>query len=182
VSFISKFVADFKQGRAEAAAEHGVAERKAADRDRRRRNFEDPAKRLEEDKKLLEAVAIELEEKDGKIAELEAERDKLAVERDQVQAELANNKEILAGLAEQAEQLKAERDQLAEVLKGPGVRKLLLNTYHSDKAAKLSKAERAALDDFTAKLNAAYDLIEKIDKAAAADAAAKAGEEAEGEE
>ena len=137
VSFVSTFVSNFKKGAAEEAAELGIAERRQADRDRRRRNFTDPVKtltaELEEDKKVLEGAA-------GEIESLQAERDELATE-------LANHKEILGGVAEQAEQLKAERDQLADVLKGPGVRTLLLRTYHSDKAAKLSAAEREKLDD-----------------------------------
>jgi chromosome segregation ATPase len=172
------FVANFKKGWAEAGQELGIAERKQRDRERRRRNFTDPVKAENEENKTLLKDAGDL------IESLQAERDKLAAERDQAQAELADNKELLASLAEQAETLQAERDQLAEVLRWPGLRKLLLLTYHSDKAAKLSAAERARLDEFTAKINAAYDLIEKIDKAAkeAAKAAAEAKDEAEGEE
>jgi chromosome segregation ATPase len=179
VSFISKYVASFKKGMAEADAEHQVAERKAADRERRRRNADDPVKtltaELEKDKKLLDGAADEIEGLRAKIEDLQAERD-------QAQAELADNKEILARVAEQAAQVQAERDQLADLLKGPGVRKLLIRTYHSDpKAAKLSAAECAVLDAFIAKINAAYDLIEEIDKAAA-EAAAQDKDEAESEE
>jgi chromosome segregation ATPase len=178
VSFLSKFVADFKKGVAETEAELGIAERKQRDRERRRRNFDDPVKTLtaerEEDKKLLDEVA-------GEIESLQAERDKLAAERDQAQAELAGNKELLAAAAEQAEQLQAERDQLADVLNGPGVRKLLIRTYHSDPKAALSAAERKRLDAFTAKINAAYDLIDQIGKAAA-EAAMQSTDEAESEE
>jgi hypothetical protein len=85
-------------------------------------------------------------------------------------------------MSDQAERLQAERDQLAEVLRFPGVRKLLLRTHHPDtKAARLGTAERAALAAFTVKLIAAYDLIEKVDKAAKAEAA-QAEDEAESEE
>jgi chromosome segregation ATPase len=157
------FISDFKKSWQETGVELGVAERKQVDRDRRRRNFTDPVKAENEENKKL------LEEAGDRIEELEAERDKLAAERDQVQAELADDKELLADVAEQAEQLKAERGQLADVLKGPGVRKLLLRAYHPDPKTQLSEAERAALDAFTAKLNAAYDLIDKIDKAAKAE-------------
>jgi chromosome segregation ATPase len=175
MGLFSKFMADVKKGMAESAAEHGVAERRQAERERRRRNADDPVKtltaELEDDKKLLEGAA-------GEIEQLQAERDNLAAERDQAQAELADNKEILAGLSEQAEQLQDERDQLADVLNGPGVRKLLIRTYHSDAKAALSVAERKRLDAFTAKINAAYDLIDKIDKAAAV----QSTDEADGEE
>ena len=176
MSFLSKFVADVKKGMAKSAAEHGVAERRQAERERRRRNADDPVKtltaELEDDKKLLEGAA-------GEIEQLQAERDKLVAERDEALAELADNKEILAALSEQAEQLQTERDQLVDVLKGPGVRTLLKRTYHSDnKATKLSATERAALDTFEAKINAAYDLIKKIDKEAA-EAAAETVEEGE---
>jgi chromosome segregation ATPase len=178
VSFLSKYVTDFKKSWAETGEELGVAERKQRDRERRRRNFEDPVKTLtaerEEDKKLLEEAA-------GEIEKLQAERDKLAAERDQTQAELVDNKELLTAAGELAEQLLAERDQLAEVLKGPGVRKLLIRTYHSDAKAALSAAERKPLDAFTAKINTAYDLIDEIDKAAA-EAAAQAKDEADSEE
>jgi hypothetical protein len=164
VSFISKFVADVKKGMAEAAAEHGVAERKQRDRERRRRDAEDPIETLtaerDDDKKLLDQAAEEIES--------------ARAERDQAKAELADNREILAALSEQAE---SERKQFMAVLKGPNVRKLLLRTYHSDdKAAKASAAEREAMDKFMASINAAYDLIDKIDKEAA-EAAAKAGDE-----
>jgi chromosome segregation ATPase len=175
VSFLSKFAGEFKKGMAEAEAELGIAERKQRDRERRRRNADDPVKTLtaerEEDKKLLDDAADNIESLEAEKAELTAERDKLA-------AELADNQELLAGLAEEAEQLQAERDQLAEVLKGRGVRKLLLDTYHPDpKTARTSAAEREVLDKFTALINAAYDLIKKIDKAAA-EAAAQAKDEA----
>src|SRR5579863_4653843 len=165
VSFVSKFVADFKKGMAEAAAEHGVAERRTAARERRQRKGGDTIKtltaQLEEDKTLLEGAAGEIEKLQAEIAaerdSLTAERDQAQSERDQAQAELADTKDKLGGLAEQAEQWLAERDQLAEVLQGAGVRKLLLRTYHSDpKSTKLTAAERAALDAFTAKINAAY--------------------------
>ena len=186
MSFVSKFVSDFKKGAAEEAAELGIAERRQADRDRRRRNFTDPVKaENEENKKLLEEAGDELEKKAGEIEALQAERDKLTVERDEAQTKLADNEKTLAALADQAEQWQAERDQLAEVLRAPGVRNLLINTYHSDpKTTKLSKAERKALDDIMAKINAAYDLIKTIDKEAkaAAEAAAQAKDEAESEE
>jgi hypothetical protein len=72
----------------------------------------------------------------------------------------------LNDLAEGAAQWRAERDQLADVLKGPGVRKLLIRTYHSDLAAGLNAAERKRLDVFTAMIIVAYDLIDTIDKPA----------------
>jgi chromosome segregation ATPase len=191
MSFVSNFVADFKKGMAESAAEHGVAERRAADRERRQRKGGNTVKTLtdqvEEDKTLLESAASEIEKLQAEMTAeretLTAERDQAQSERDEAQAELAENKEILGALSEQAEQWQAERDQLAEVLKGAGVRKLLLRTYHSDKATKLTAAERKALDAFTAKINAAYDLIERLDKEAkeAAETAA-AGEVEDPEE
>jgi hypothetical protein len=55
----------------ESAAEHRVAERKAVGRERRRRNAVDPVKELEEDKKLLERAA-------GEIESLQAERGQMA--------------------------------------------------------------------------------------------------------
>jgi chromosome segregation ATPase len=180
VGFLSKYIADVKKGMAESAAEHGVAERKQRERERRRRDFEDPVKTLtaerEADKKLLDDLA-------GEYEELQAERDQLKAERDEAQAELADNKETLAGLVEHAEQLQAERDQFAKVLKGPGVRKKLIDLFHSDpKAARMSAAEREAIDKFMGLINAAYDLIKKIDKEAAAQAAAAKEQEADGEE
>ena len=51
MSFIFKFVADFKKSMAESAAEHRGAERKVAGRERRRRNAVDPVTELEEHKK-----------------------------------------------------------------------------------------------------------------------------------
>jgi hypothetical protein len=51
VSFIFKFVADFKKSMAESAAEHRGAKRKAAGRERRRRNAVDSVTELEEHKK-----------------------------------------------------------------------------------------------------------------------------------
>jgi chromosome segregation ATPase len=173
MSFVSQYIADFKKEWMQTGQELGIADRKQRARERRRRNADDPVKTLtadiEDNKKLLQELADQYEE-------LQAERDKLA-------SELAENKELLAGLAEQAETLQAERDQLAEVLRVPGVRKLLLRTYHSDpKAAKTSAAERATLDDITAKINAAYDLIEKIDKEAKTASETEAKDEAESEE
>jgi hypothetical protein len=89
----------------------------------------------------------------------------------------------LESLAAQADQWLDERGQLADVLKGPGVRKHLLNLFHPDhKAARTSAAEREAMDKFTAKINAAYDVIKKIDKEAAEEAAQAKGEEADSEE
>jgi DNA repair exonuclease SbcCD ATPase subunit len=124
---------------------------------------DDPAGLAELQATLQEREA-KLAENQGLIAELKDYAEQLQARADQ--------------LAEQTEQLQAERDQFANVLKGPGVRKLLILRFHSDKAAKTSAAEREKLDAFTAKLNAAYDLIEKIDKAAA-EAAAQARDEAE---
>lgn len=97
------------------------------------------------------------------------------------EAELEEMKQLIAGLKEYAEQLEARSAQFADVLKGPGVRLLLKRTYHSDKAAQLSAAERATIDMFAARINAAYDLIETIDKAAA-EAAAQGEDEAESEQ
>jgi hypothetical protein len=62
---------------------------------------------------------------------LQAESDKLTAERGQAESELADNTELLAGVAEQAEALQAERDQLADVLKWRGLRYLLLRTSPS---------------------------------------------------
>jgi hypothetical protein len=164
---------------AETEAELGIAERKQRDRERRRRNYEDPVKTLtaerDDDKKLLDELA-------GEYESLQAERDRLIAERDEAQAALADKEKLREDLANQAEQWRAERGQLAEVLKGQGVRTLLIRTYHSDdKAAKASAAERKRLDKFMASINAAYDLIDKIDKEAE-EAAAQAGDETESEE
>jgi len=91
------------------------------------------------------------------------------------ETELEEMKGLIAGLKEYAEELEARAAQFADVLKGPGVRLLLKRTYHSDKAARMSAAERATIDMFAARINAAYDLIKTIDKA-------KVGNEAESEE
>jgi chromosome segregation ATPase len=185
VSFLSKFIADFKKEVAETEAELGIAERKQRDRERRRRNYEDPVKTLtaerEDDKKLLNELASEYENLQTERDQLMAERDAAQAEKDKLAAELTDNRKLLERLAAQADQWLAERGQLADVLKGPGVRKLLLQNYHSDKAAKLSAAGRKELDTFMAKINAAYDLIDKIDKEAAK-AAAEAKDEVDSEE
>jgi hypothetical protein len=110
----------------------------------------------------------------GREAELQAALQKR-------EAELEEMKGLIAGLKEYAEQLEARAAQFADVLKGPGVRLLLKRTYHSDKAARMSAADRATMDLFAARINAAYDLIKTIDKAAA-EAAAQGGDEAESEE
>jgi hypothetical protein len=83
---------------------------------------------------------------------------------DELRAELADNLKLLDDLAEQAGEWQAERDQLADVLKGPGVRKLLLCTYHSDQVAGLSATGRKELDTFAAQIIAAYDLIDAINR------------------
>lgn len=171
MSFITKSVEKFNKSRAETAAELKIEERKAADRARRGRGGDPVKAELDENKKLLEEAAAEIES-------LQAERDKLTAERDQAQTELDENKDILAALSEQAEEWRAERDQLAAVLKGPGVRKLLIRNFHSDTKAGMSAAERKTFDTFTATLNAAYDLIDRIDK----EAAEQAEDQAEGEE
>jgi chromosome segregation ATPase len=72
-----------------------------------------------------------LEQAAGEIESLRAESDKLTVERGRAESELANNTELLAGVAEQAEALQAEPNQLADVLKWPGLRNLLLRTSRS---------------------------------------------------
>jgi chromosome segregation ATPase len=180
VSFFSKHVESFKRGRAEAAAELKIEERKAADRARRGRGGDPVKAENDENKKLLEEAAAKMESDAGEIESLQTERDTLTAERDQAQAELDDTKEILVALTERAEQLQAERDQLAAVLKGPGVRKLLIRNFHSDTKAGMSAAERKTFDTFTGQLNAAYDLIDRIDKEAAEQA--EEDDNAEGEE
>ena len=91
------------------------------------------------------------------------------------ETELEETKQLIAELKEYAEELEARAAQFADVLKGPGVRLLLKRTYHSDKAARMSAAERATIDMFAARINAAYDLIKTIDKE-------QVGNEAESEE
>ena len=179
MGLLSKKIAEFKQGMAQEAAELGVAERKQRDRERRRRDAADPVKTLsaasEDDKKLLAAAADKIEtlqaecdklaaERDQALAErdqLQAERDKLAAERDQAQAELADNKDMLAAFAEDAEKMQAEWDQLAEVLKLPGMKTLLANRYSRDKHPEATEDVKRAFDDYSKKINVAYDLIKQ---------------------
>jgi DNA repair exonuclease SbcCD ATPase subunit len=179
VGFISKYVAGIKKGWTEEGEELGVAERKQRARERRRRNFDDPVKTLtaerDDDKKLLDEAAEEIESTQAERDEAKAELEETRTELETIKAELEETKADLAAVIEQAQ---SERTQFMAVLKGPGVRKLLLDTYHPDpKTARTSAAEREVLDKFTALINAAYDLIKKIDKAAA-EAAAQAKDEA----
>jgi chromosome segregation ATPase len=203
VGFLSKIVEDFKNDWAAAGEELGVAERRQRDRERRRRDAADPVKTptaaSEDDKKLLETAAVEIEkitaERDqlqvehdklaaertddkklldqlaAKLEEAEAERDKLAAERDQAQAELTDNKDIIDALAEQAEQWQAERDQLMDVFKIPGMKQLLAKSYPPDKPGATESVKRA-FEDYLKKINAAYDLIKRDDRAKKSDDAA----------
>jgi chromosome segregation ATPase len=210
VGFLSKIVEDFKNDWAAAGEELGVADRRQRDRERRRRDAADPVKTptaaSEDDKKLLEQAAVEIEkitaerdklaaERDqlqvehdklaaertddkklldqlaAKLEEVEAERDKLAAERDQAQAELTNNKDIIDALAEQAEQWQAERDQLMDVFKIPGMKQLLAKNYPPDKPG-ATEAVKRAFEDYLKKINAAYDLIKRDDRAKKSDDAA----------
>lgn len=181
--FLSKFVEDFKRDWEAAGEELGVAERKQRDRERRRRDAGDPAKPpaavSEEDKKLLEAAADEIEKITAARDKIAAERDQAQTERDQLQAEydklaaeLAENKDILSVMADDAEQLQAERDQLAEVLKLPGLKTLLAKQYFPDTHSKATEDEKRQLDGFAQKINAAYDLIKRDTKAKKNDEAA----------
>ena len=182
MGYFSKKFAELKQGMAQEAAELGVAERKQRDRERRRRDAVDPVKTLtaasEEDKELLKAAGDHIEqitaERDKIAAERDqalAERDQLRAENDKLAAELADDKNTLAVMAEDAANMQAEWDQLAEVLKLPGTRTLLAKQYDPDKPG-ATGAEKRALNEYAQKVNGAYDLIKKNDRAKKSDEAA----------
>jgi hypothetical protein len=59
----------------------------------------------------------------------------------------------------------AERDQLMDVLKIPGLRTLLANEYSPDKHSKAPENVKRAFDDYSKKINVAYDLIKRDDRA-----------------
>jgi len=103
-----------------------------------------PTATSEEDKKLLEAAADEIEQ-------ISAARDKIAAEWDQAQA---------------------ERDQLMDVLKLPSAKHLLRETYFPDKHPKATENAKRAFDDYSKTINAAYDLIKQDDRARKSDDAA----------
>ena len=45
----------------------------------------------------------------------------------------------------------------------PGIREALLKGFHPDKHPRASEAERKGFEDATAKINAAYEILERGD-------------------
>ena len=66
----------------------------------------------------------------------------------------------------------AERDQLMEVLKLPGLRNLLAKEYSRNKHPEATEDVKRAFDDYSKKINVAYDLIKQDDRAKQSDEAA----------
>jgi hypothetical protein len=148
------FIEDFRKGRDAAYAERGRAERLAAKRARRNPS---PAK----DGAATEELADETKEL---LAELVAKCEELEAGLKQRDGELDEKNQLLAELVAQCEQLQAraeERDVFAEALQLPGARKGLRKMYHEDAHPKADKDQLHALHEWSCKLNAAYELIDR---------------------
>jgi hypothetical protein len=87
-----------------------------------------------------------------------------------MEAEIAGLRALLAELGQLAEariaELEHSADCLAEVLRAPGVRKMLLG-FHPDRHPQADENQRRALTETIAKINAAYDLIDRTANTAA---------------
>lgn len=79
-------------------------------------------------------------------------------------AEIESLRALIGELSEAAEgriaELQARADCLAEVLRAPGVRKMLLS-FHPDRHPEADENQRRALTETAAKINAAFDLIDR---------------------
>jgi hypothetical protein len=149
------FIEDFRKGRDAAFAERGRAERLAAKRARRNAS---PAK---DDGAATEELADETKEL---LAELVAKCEELDAGLKQRDGELEEKNQLLAELAAQCEQLQSraeERDVFAKALQLPGARKGLRKMYHPDAHPNADADQLRALHEWSCKLNAAYELIDR---------------------
>lgn len=185
---IGDFVADFKKGRDAAYAKRGfVPGRKPEPGDTADKNdgageaaaAPETGELAETRRKLLEELSAEIEKLQKRVGEVEAERDEkqkllgdVVAEADEgktrlaaVEAERNEAKKLLAEVTASVEariaEVEAERDQLADVLQGPGVRKVLEKVLHPDTHAKAKPDQKDALTELSSKLHAAYDQIER---------------------
>jgi hypothetical protein len=154
------FIEDFKKGRDAAYEKRGRAERLAAKRARRERSpaADDPP--ADDTTKLLTEVTELSEQLQKRVAELETELQQHA-------SELDEKKQLLAELAAQCEGLEAraeQRDQFAEVLQAPGMRNALRKLFQPDAHPDANDEERRVWTEWSAKINAAYDLIDRDKK------------------
>jgi hypothetical protein len=179
---MGKLITAFNNGRAAAQAERD----KAADKRDGEGELAQSAANANDDTKALLREVIKLA--DGlkkQVADLEAERDdakKLLGEATasadgrerqiaDLEAERDATKKLLGEVTASAEQLQKRIAELetepgvfAEVLLLPGVRKVLLKLVHPDAHPEADEDQRRALAEGSAKLNAAYDLIDKRKK------------------
>jgi TolA-binding protein len=117
------------------------------------------------------------------VAELEAQITGLQGELSAARDVHENDDRLLAELRKMNEQyeahtaelealaveMQAERDQLMDALKIPGLKKLLENTYFPDKHPEAAADEKRALTECAQKINVAYDLIKRDDRAKKSD-------------
>jgi len=127
----------------------------------------------------LRAAAARVAELEAQLAGLQGELNaaREAHEKDDLLvAELRKMNEQYEAHTAELEKLTAEmlaeRDQLIEVIKLPGLKRHLENTYFPDKHPQATEAAKRVFTEYAQNINAAYDLIKKDDRAKKSDEAA----------
>ena len=122
----------------------------------------------------------------ARVAELETQLAELQTELLAAREAHAKDDRLIAELREMVDQDQActveleaqavaalvERDQLMEVLKLPGLRKLLAKEYSRNKHPEATEDVKRVFEDYSKKINAAYNLIKKDARAKKSDEAA----------
>lgn len=137
---------EYRRGRAEARAARGAPPLDQSDAG------PDGAadERMEDDPGQYPARVAELEAALREVTEYAGQLEARAEERDR--------------LAEQLQACAEERDLLAEALQLPGARKGLRKMYHEDAHPNADADQLRALNEWSCKLNAAYELIDRDKK------------------